>query len=82
MKIQKLYSYVRQALDDYKMIDPDDVIAVGLSGGKDSIALLYALAGLKKFYAVPFSIKAITVDLGYENFDIAPLETQGSERGL
>ncbi len=75
MKIQKLYSYVRQALDDYKMIDPDDVIAVGLSGGKDSIALLYALAGLRKFYAVPFSIKAITVDLGYENFDIAPLET-------
>ena len=50
MKIQKLYSYVRQALDDYKMIDPDDVIAVGLSGGKDSIALLYALAGLRSFY--------------------------------
>ncbi len=75
MKIQKLYSYVRQALDDYKMIDPNDVIAVGLSGGKDSIALLYALAGLRSFYSVPFSIKAVTVDLGYENFDIAPLET-------
>lgn len=74
MKIQKLYSYVRQALDDYNMIDENDVIAIGISGGKDSLTLLYALAGLQNFYPKSFSIKAITVDLGYENFDTDPLK--------
>ena len=73
MKIQKLYSYVRHALDDYQMIEPNDVIGIGLSGGKDSITLLYALAGLRAFYPIPFTLKAITVDLGYEGFDILPL---------
>lgn len=73
MKIQKLYSYVRQALDDYHMIAPDDVVCIGLSGGKDSLTLLYALAGLRGFYPISFSVKAITVDLGYEGFDITSL---------
>lgn len=73
MKIQKLYSYVRQALDDYHMIEPDDVVCIGLSGGKDSLTLLYALAGLRGFYPISFSVKAITVDLGYEGFDITSL---------
>ena len=40
MKLQKLYSYVRKAVDDYKMIMPNDKIAVGISGGKDSLTLL------------------------------------------
>lgn len=73
MKIQKLYSYVRQALDEYHMIEADDVICVGLSGGKDSITLLYALVGLQSFYPIPFSLKAITVNLGYSDFDTKPL---------
>ena len=50
MKIQQLYSYVRRAVDDYHMIEEGDKIAVGVSGGKDSITLLYALAGLRRFY--------------------------------
>ena len=50
MKLQQLYSYVRQAIDDYQMIADGDRIAVGISGGKDSLTLLYALSGLRRFY--------------------------------
>ena len=50
MKLQQLYSYVRQAIDDYRMIADGDRIAVGISGGKDSLTLLYALSGLRRFY--------------------------------
>ena len=50
MKLQKLLSYVRRAIDDYHMIEDGDKIAVGVSGGKDSICLLLALNALKRFY--------------------------------
>ena len=53
MKLQKLYSKVRQALDDYNMITENDKIAIGVSGGKDSLMLLYALSGIRSFYPVP-----------------------------
>lgn len=49
MKSQKLYSYVRKAVDDFGMIEDGDKIAIGISGGKDSLTLLYALSGLKIF---------------------------------
>ena len=52
MKLQKLYSYVRRALDDYNMIEDGDKVAIGISGGKDSLTLLYALNGLKEFYEI------------------------------
>lgn len=65
MKAQKLYSYVRRAVDDYQMINEGDKIAVGISGGKDSLTLLYALSGLKRFYPNHFDIVALTVDLGF-----------------
>ena len=69
MKLQQLLSYTRKAVDDYQMIQPGDKIAIGISGGKDSLALLYALAGLRRFYPNPFELCAITVDLGFEGFD-------------
>ena len=47
MELKKLLSYTRQAVDDYKLIEEGDHIAVGISGGKDSLTLLYALAGLE-----------------------------------
>lgn len=64
MELQQLYSYVRRAVDDYRMIASGDKIAVGISGGKDSLTLLYALAGLRRFYPAHFELTAITVDLG------------------
>ena len=65
MKLQQLLSYTRKAVDTYKMIEDNDKIAVGVSGGKDSLALLQALHGLRRFYPRPFSLIAITVDLGF-----------------
>lgn len=73
MKIQKLLSYTRRAVTDYNMISPGDRIAIGISGGKDSLTLLYAMAKLKKFYPIPFELEAITVDLGFEGFDTSGL---------
>ncbi len=68
MKLQQLLSYTRKAVDTYHMIQPGDKIAIGISGGKDSLTLLYALNGLRRFYPNPFEIVAITVDLGFEGF--------------
>mgnify|MGYP003211996547 FL=1 len=48
MKLQKLLSLTRQAIDAYGMIEENDKIAVGISGGKDSLTLLYALSHLRK----------------------------------
>ena len=74
MKLQRLLSYTRRAVDDFQMIQPGDKIAVGISGGKDSLALSYALAGLRRFYPNKFSIEAITVKLGFEGMDFSGIE--------
>lgn len=73
MKLQRLYSYARRAIDDYNMIDEGDRIAIGISGGKDSLALLYALAGLRRFYPKRFELEAITVNLGFEGFELTKI---------
>ena len=65
MELQRLYSYTRKALDEYSMIQEGDKIAIGVSGGKDSLTLLYALAGLRRFYPKHFDLTAISVDLGF-----------------
>lgn len=69
--MQKLLSYTRKAIDTYNMIENNDSIAVGVSGGKDSLALLASLAHLKNFYPKNFTLKAITIDMGYENSDFS-----------
>lgn len=75
MDLQKLYSYSRRAISDYDMIDDGDVIAIGISGGKDSLTLLYALSGLQRFYPKKFEVKAITVDLGFGIQDLDRIDS-------
>ena len=75
MKLQQLLSYTRKAVDEYSMIQEGDHIAVGISGGKDSLTLLYALHGLKRFYPQKFELSAVTVDLGYEDCDFSPVKS-------
>ncbi|MCT4543967.1 MAG: tRNA 2-thiocytidine(32) synthetase TtcA [Vallitalea sp.] len=70
MKLQKLLSYTRKAVDNYNMINDGDKIAIGVSGGKDSLALLYALKGLQRFYPKKFELEAITVSLGFDDFNL------------
>lgn len=74
MKLQQVLSIVRKAVDDYAMIENGDKIAIGISGGKDSLTLLYALNALKRFYPKKFELIAITVDLGFENLNLSEIE--------
>lgn len=60
--MQRLVSKVRSAVDKYGLIDENDKIAVGVSGGKDSVVLLCALSKLRRFYPKKFDITAITLD--------------------
>lgn len=73
MKLQQLLSFTRKAVDEYSMIQEGDRIAVGISGGKDSLTLLYAMHGLKRFYPKRFELSAVTVDLGYSECDFTPV---------
>lgn len=62
--MQKLMGLVRRCVEDYHMISDADRIAVGVSGGKDSLVLLQLLAGLRSYYNKPFELEAITIDMG------------------
>ncbi len=74
MTLQRVYSYIRRGVDDYHMIEDGDRIAVGISGGKDSLTLLYGLHGLMRFYPKAFKIHAVTVDLGFDNLDLTQIQ--------
>ena len=74
MKLQQVLSLTRQAIDDYGMIEDGDKIAIGISGGKDSMSLLYSLAHLRSFYPNHFDLAAITVDLGFGNVDFDKIQ--------
>lgn len=74
MKLQKLLSLTRKAVDEFQLIEEGDKIAVGVSGGKDSLSMLYALHGLMRFYPKAFTIEVITVDLGHPDFSLDKIE--------
>ncbi len=82
MKLQKLLSYVRKAVDDYQMIAEGDKIAVGVSGGKDSICLLLALKHLQRFYPKHFELEAITVSLGLPGANYDDIQAFCDEIGV
>lgn len=80
--IQKVISKMRKAIEEYDMIEAGDKIAIGLSGGKDSLTLLLALNNLKRFYSVPFEIMAITIHPGSTTFKTDKLESLCKELGI
>ncbi|MBQ8340536.1 MAG: tRNA 2-thiocytidine(32) synthetase TtcA [Clostridia bacterium] len=73
MDLRRVLSYVRRAAEDYDMIREGDKIAVGVSAGKDSLTLLCALAEMRRFYPQKYEVVAITVDMGFDGMDFAPI---------
>ena len=64
---------IRRAVDDYGMIQDGDRVAVGVSGGKDSLVLLLALDRLRKYYPKQFELEAVTIELGFDGMDFSPV---------
>ena len=79
--MQHLMGLVRRCADDYKMIEAGDRIAVGVSGGKDSMALLALMAGLQKYYPKPFTLEAVTIDMGL-GMDFSPVAEYCEKLGV
>lgn len=77
--MQKLMGLMRRCIEDYNMISPGDRIAVGVSGGKDSLVLLKLLAGLREY--MNFEVEAITIDMGL-GMDYSGIETMCREVGV
>ena len=73
---------IRKAVDDYHMIDENDKVAVGVSGGKDSLLLLLALKHLQSYYPKHFELEAITIELGFEGMDFEPVRKMCEERDI
>ena len=74
MKLQRLLSLLRQAIDQYQMIEHGDHIAIGISGGKDSLTLLLKPVTISK-YPKHFTLSAITVDMGLDTMNLEPVKT-------
>ena len=69
--MNRILSRMRRAIEDYHMIEAGDRIAVGVSGGKDSLTALMAMKRLQMFYPKPFYLEAITIDMGFDNMDFS-----------
>ncbi len=73
--MQKLMGLVRRCIEDYNMISNGDRIAIGVSGGKDSLGLLTLMAGIQPYFPKSFTLEAFTVDLGFNGMDFSPIQT-------
>jgi len=82
MKIQELLSPMRRAINQYSMIDDGDKIAVGVSGGKDSLVLLTLLHEFQRFSDKKFDLMGVTIDLGFAENAYAEIENYCKERGI
>lgn len=80
--MQRILSYMRRAVDDYGMIQDGEKIAVGVSGGKDSVTMLMALAALRRFYPNKFELEAITLDMGFDGADFSPIADLCKQLGV
>ncbi len=80
--MKHILGYVRRAISDFDMIKDGDKVAVGLSGGKDSILTLLTLSKLRRFYPKKFEVIAITLDMGMEGFDVTPLKKLCEENDI
>ena len=80
--MRKILSHLRRAVDDYNMINEGDKIAVGVSGGKDSMVLLNAMWELKIFYPKKFDVMVITIYMGFNEYDPSPVEDFCKSKGI
>lgn len=80
--MQRMMGLMRRCIDDYRMIEPNDKIAVGVSGGKDSLTLLTLLAALREYYPQPYDLTAITIDMGLPGMDFSPVEAYCAKLGV
>ena len=80
--MNKILSLVRRCVEDYDMIRAGDRVAVGVSGGKDSLTLLAALAQLRTFYPRPFTVEALTLDMGIPGMDFSGVAAWCREREI
>lgn len=82
--MQRLLGLVRKAVTEYEMISPGDRIAVGVSGGKDSVALAVVLGRLRSFLGVEFDIVAVTLDPCFEGMecDYSPVTELFEQEGI
>ena len=80
--MQHIFSLVRRCVEDYNMIDAGDTVAVGVSGGKDSVLTLAALAKLRDFYPKKFDVVAMTIDAGAPGMDFGPISRLCGELGV
>lgn len=81
-ELQRILSYARRACEDYNMIGDGDRIAVGISGGKDSMTLLTALAEMRRFYPKKYEVAGITVDSGFKDMDFSPVSEYCRKLGV
>ena len=80
--MKKTLGCLRRADQDFQLISPGDRIAVGVSGGKDSLVLLRALDLYRRFSHKDFSLSAVTVTMGLEPFDLTPVKEMCTDLGI
>lgn len=80
--MKKILGAMRRCCEDFDMIRAGDRIAVGVSGGKDSLMLLYALSLYKMYMKIPFEIEALTLGIGLEPMDYSPVSALCDKLGV